>query len=69
MVFTMTRTPPIPPVIGINDQNPAREKPHTYATMLNDVQNLGMEENKMFISASHSASQVATSDTSEGEVQ
>lgn len=70
VLFTMTRTTPIPPIsAGQPVQQPPIEKPQSYATMLHDVQNLGMEENKMFISASHSVSQVATSDTNEGEVQ
>ncbi len=69
MVFTMTRTPPIMRVGTGDTQAPTVEKPHSYATMLNDVQNLGMEENKMFISASHSVSEVATRETNEGDVQ
>lgn len=45
-------------------------KDHPYAYMLNEMQDIGVKESQMLISASHTTQQVASSiDTMEGEVQ
>lgn len=46
------------------------KKEHPYVYMLNEMQDIGVKESQMLISASHSVQQVASSsDTQEGEVQ